>query len=243
MPPRCRSGSRPWAAGPNRCGGRSLGAVLCVSGLLTEAKIARAAGFAVVVGAGDRERTAALVEAAAAQADWLVSFGIAGGLDPALCAGAVVASGEVVGADRRWRVDALHRETIGAFARRIGAVEGAVFGAAAILASAAAKDRAWKATRALAVDLESDIVARIAARRGIPFIVLRAIADTAGRRLPPAALLPLAADGRPDLDRVLAEILRRPSQIADVIALARAARRALRALVGPARTLGDTLAA
>ena len=48
---------------------------------------ARAAGFSVVIGAGDRDRTAALVATAAAQTDCLVSFGIAGGLAPELKAG------------------------------------------------------------------------------------------------------------------------------------------------------------
>ena len=55
---------------------------------IAEAKIARAAGFSVVIRAGDRDRTAALVATAAAQTDWLVSFGIAGGLAPELKAGA-----------------------------------------------------------------------------------------------------------------------------------------------------------
>src|SRR5215831_9299563 len=71
-------------------------AVLCTSGLAVEAKIARAAGFSVVISAADRVRTAALVTTAAAQTNCLVSFGIAGGLAPELAAGTVIVSGEVV---------------------------------------------------------------------------------------------------------------------------------------------------
>ena len=59
-----------------------LSTVLCTSGLAAEAKIARAAGFPVVIGAGDRERTAALVESAVQGANCLISFGIAGALAP-----------------------------------------------------------------------------------------------------------------------------------------------------------------
>ena len=55
-----------------------LSTVLCTSGLAAEAKIARAAGFPVVIGAGDRERTASLVEEAVQRAHCLMSFGIAG---------------------------------------------------------------------------------------------------------------------------------------------------------------------
>ena len=96
-----------------------LSTVLCTSGLAAEAKIARAAGFPVVIGAGDRERTAALVENAVQHANCLMSFGIAGALAPHLRPGDVVISAEVVSADQRWtsseafqtRVAALARET------------------------------------------------------------------------------------------------------------------------------------
>ena len=75
-------------------------ALLCTSGLAAEARIARAAGFSTVVGAGDRDRTAALVESAVEHANCLVSFGIAGALAPGLRAGDLVISTEVV-SDRR----------------------------------------------------------------------------------------------------------------------------------------------
>jgi hypothetical protein len=58
---------------------RTLTPVLCTSGLAAEARVARAAGFQVIVGAGDPRRTAALVELAAQRAKCLVSFGVAGG--------------------------------------------------------------------------------------------------------------------------------------------------------------------
>ena len=211
--------------------------VLCTSGLAVEAKIARAAGFSVVVGAGDRERTKALVETAAARTKCLVSFGIAGGLAPGLKAGTVVVSGDVVSERQCWRVDALYRHRLSAFARDISAIEGPVFGATSILATRSEKRRAWTATGALAVDLESEIVARAAARFGIPFLVLRTVADTARRDLPPASLIPLAVDGTPNCSRVVAAVLRRPSQLAGLIGLAHETRRALSALVGPARAL------
>jgi hypothetical protein len=47
--------------------------VLCTSGLAVEAQIARAAGFSAVIRAGDRDRTAARVGAAAAQTECLIS--------------------------------------------------------------------------------------------------------------------------------------------------------------------------
>lgn len=217
--------------------------VLCTSGLAAEAKIARAAGFSVVIRAGDRDRTAALVASAAAQTECLVSFGIAGGLAPELEAGTVIVSGEVVSEAQHWVIEPHHRRQVSRFARSIGAVEGLVFGAGSILATQTEKMRAWAATRALAVDLESEIVARIATALGIPFIVLRTIADTAQRDLPPASLIPLAANGKPHLSKVFAEVLRRPSQLAEMIGLAQETRIALSALSGPARALRALVAA
>jgi hopanoid-associated phosphorylase len=216
--------------------------VLCTSGLAVEAKIARAVGFPVVIGAGDRERTAALVESAVQGANCLVSFGIAGALAPDLRAGDVVISAEVVADGQRWRADAEFQDRVADLARTIDAFRGPVFGAKAILASEAEKKHAWRDTGALAVDLESDVVARIASRSGIPFLVARTIADTAYRELPPAALIPLSEAGTPNLARVLASVLRRPAQIWTLIRLARETRMALAALTGSAHALRDLVA-
>lgn len=222
---------------------RTLIPVLCTSGLAAEARIARAAGFQVVVGAGDPERTAALVTTAAPQARCLVSFGVAGGLAPHLRPGDVVVSTEVVVDGQRWQSGPGFQSEALAMATRLGAVVGPVYGAADIIATEKDKRRAWEDTGALAVDLESAIVARTAEAVGIPFLVLRTIADPATRELPPAALIPLRADGMPALCRVLAEVARRPRQLGALVGLARETRRALAALSGPAHALRLTFAA
>jgi adenosylhomocysteine nucleosidase len=214
-----------------------LSTVLCTSGLAVEAKIARAAGFPVVIGAGDRERTAALIEEAVQRANCLMSFGIAGALAPNLRPGDVVVSTEVVSDDNRWTAELGFQTGVASLARKIGAFEGVVYGATAILATEEEKRRAWRDTGALAVDLESDVVARIASQAGIPFLVVRTIADTACRELPPAALIPLSEAGTPDLARVIGSVLRRPRQIATLVALARETRMALSALAGSAHAL------
>jgi adenosylhomocysteine nucleosidase len=218
-------------------------ATLCICGLAAEAKIARAAGFSVVVGAGNRSRTTMLVESAVRQANCLISFGIAGGLAPELRTGGVIVSTNVIAADKRWWAERQFRDRIADFASGIGALEGPVLGAPAILATAAQKSRAWNDTRAVAVDLESDIVARIATSAGMPFVVLRSIADAAYRELPPAALIPLSEDGTPRLARVLSSVLRQPRQLASLAGLAREVRTAQLALAGPARALHGFLAA
>src|SRR5215467_5979345 len=88
----------------DRVGGAAAGAsaLICISGLSVEARIARRAGFSTVVGAGDRQRTEALVAAATAGADCLVSFGISGALSPELRPGDLVLSAEIVSAHGSW---------------------------------------------------------------------------------------------------------------------------------------------
>jgi hopanoid-associated phosphorylase len=220
---------------------QALPIVLCVTGLAAEAKIARAAGFQAVISAGDPERTMALVAVAARRADYLVSFGIAGALAPTLRPGDVILSGHVIAQDQNWRPAGDFRDRVRDLAQQIGAIDGPVLGAAKILATEAAKASAWHETGALAVDLESAAVARGAEAAGIPFLVLRAIGDPATRALPPAALIPLNVDGTPALAPILAEVLRRPWQIPALVGLALETRRALAALVGPARALHGLL--
>jgi adenosylhomocysteine nucleosidase len=97
-------------------------------------------------------------------------------------------------------------------------------------------------TGALAVDLESAIVANAAEAARIPFLVLRAIADPATRELPPAALLAFSGEKNTVLLRLITELLRQPRQIAALLMLAFEAQCALAALGAPARALHQALA-
>jgi hopanoid-associated phosphorylase len=216
--------------------------ILCTTGLAAEAKIARRAGLAAVVGGGDHRRTVQVVEEAGPQVECLVSFGIAGALKPGLKPGDIVLSTEVIDEDRSWVTGESLRARIPELLRQIGAIEGPVLGAQMILATEADKRRAWEETGAIAVDLESVVVARAAAALGIPFLVLRAIADPATRALPPAALVPLNAEGKPQVGQVLASVMRRPHQLPSLFGVAREARQALAALVEPAHALRRALA-
>src|SRR3954453_6753175 len=115
------------------CAMRTLTPVLCTSGLAAEAKVARAAGFQVIVGAGDPLRTAELVELAAKRAKFLISFGVAGGLAPHLRSGQVILSAEVIGDDRRWHPSPQFHRQVGELARPLGPLEGPVLRSSGLL--------------------------------------------------------------------------------------------------------------
>lgn len=204
-------------------------AVVAVTGLRAEAAIARRAGLSVVCAGGVPERTRiALDRAVESGADGLISFGLAGGLAPQLRPGTLIVASEIVDpTGNRLPVDRAWAATV---RQATGALDGAILGALVPAASAAAKKALFARTGALAVDLESLAVARAAGLAGLPFIVVRAVADAAGRDLPPAALIALRQDGTADLPRILWSVAQRPAQIAGLIRLAQDAGRALGAL-------------
>jgi hypothetical protein len=122
-----------------------------------------------------------------------------------------------------------------------GAHVGAVMGEDRIVQRAALKAALFRHHGALAVDLESGGVARAAVARGVPFAVIRAIADPATRDLPAAALVGLKEDGGIALGAVLGSLLRTPAQLPKLIAAGRDSRAALAALLRGARDLAAEL--
>lgn len=192
-----------------------------------EARIAARSGFPVAVGGG----TAAGAEAAATRligqgVTALVSFGLAGGLDPMLRPGLVVVPSAVLADGARLLAD-------GAVAGRFGGLTGHVLLAGtAVVADAAAKAALFRSTGAAAVDLESGAVASVALAHGLAFAVVRAICDPAERDLPPAALVALDSAGAIGLIRVARCVIGQPGQIPGLLALSRDAARARRALIG-----------
>ena len=156
----------------------------------------------------------------------LISVGLAGGLDPALPAGAVIVPEYVIDDSTRYPTDpALSAWLAGR------PPQGGVCARPAAIATASGKTAIWAETGCAAVDLESGAVARAAIRARLPFAVLRVVCDPAGRDLPPAALAALDVSGTIAPVRIVASLAARPGQIGALLRLAvdaAAARRALR---------------
>ena len=207
-------------------------AIGVVVGLAAEARIARRIGWQVAIGGGTATGAEAAANALVEQGCiGLISFGLAGGLDPALRPGALVVPSAVLAGDNRYTADADLSHILG------GATPHLMLGADVIVASAEEKRRIWLRTGAAAVDLESGAVARAAAARAIPFAALRAVCDAADSSLPPAALITLDARGGVRVWRVLASVLARPLQVPALLALAADAAAAKRSLLTRVRQL------
>jgi len=204
-----------------------------VTGLQAEARIARPLG-AVAAGGGLPAGAAEAAERLAAQGvAALVSFGLCGGLDPALPPGAIVVPRRVCTAHR-------HHATAANIAAALGGWSAdRLWAGDAVVATAADKRALFAASGAVAVDLESGAVAAVAERHGLPFAVLRAVCDPAETTLPPAALLALDQAGAIGLWRVAASVIAAPGQLPALLRLARDAGRARAALVRRVGDIGD----
>ena len=185
----------------------------------------------VLVSGGVPARTGELAQALIAEgATGLVSFGVAGGLDPALGVGAILLPREVLTSDgARF---ATHPEWRSALSAAIGedATDTTMLGCDRFVGTVMEKRALFRETAAAAVDMESHVIAAAAAAAGLPFIVLRAITDPAGRALPITAEAGLGPDGRTRPFAVVGALMRRPGELPAVIHLAREHARALRAL-------------
>jgi hopanoid-associated phosphorylase len=193
--------------------------------------------LAAVSGTGCDAAAAAAHALAAAGATALISWGLAGGLDPALSAGticlpcAVIHRGGAFATDHHWR-----ELVTAAISARHTVVSGTVLTSAVAIDGRAGKAAAFHDTGAVAVDMESGAVAEVAAARGLPFIAVRVIVDAAGDTLPATALAAMTSTGSVRLLSLIGGLIRNPRDIAPLIRLALRYRTATRALTIIART-------
>lgn len=174
----------------------------------------------------------------------LLSFGLAGALDPGLAAGTlllpevvIVPTGDRLPADDDW----LTRLRITAKQAGVAFRTGAVAGSDRLLNTSASKRELFESSDALAVDMESHAVALAAGRAGLPFVVVRALADPADQPLPEAARRALGDDGRVRPHAFAAALFRRPTDLAALLRLARQSRAGLRTLRRVAALAGPGL--
>lgn len=213
--------------------------VLAVTCLAFEARIAAGHGVRVFC-ATERRRLLARLEAAAASGCCgIVSFGVAGGLDPALAPGDRIIATSVVTDHGRYRADEAWARAL--LAALPGSVHADISGADAPLADPAEKLMLRRSHRTVAVDTESHIAASVAARRGVPFAAVRVVLDPAWRRLPPAALVPLLRDGAADVRAVLRSVRQQPAQVPNLLRIMADASFAWSALARDRRRLGHAL--
>lgn len=221
--------------------------MIIVVGLAFEARIAAGPGVHVIC-SGDGRNLAAKLTAAIAEARSLmrgcpgiISFGVAGGLAPQLQPGTCVVGSAVLSGSNRMPTS---REWSQKLLQTIpDAVSGILLGVAAPVAHPDEKRALYQKTGAIAVDMESHIVAAVGLSHELPVAAIRVITDPAKRALPVSAVTAMRANGTTDILAMLRSVLMRPRELPALFQTAldaRAARATLvrgRNLLGPAFTL------
>jgi adenosylhomocysteine nucleosidase len=221
--------------------GREPSFVVAVTGLHAEARIAaRSAHVRAVAGGGNRARLEQLIEHSVAEGGQaIISFGIAAGLAPSMKPGTCLAGSTVIHDGAAYAADPVWTASIKSAIGETDPVT--IAGVDRPLTSPAAKRAMNASTGAVAADMESHIVARLATRHELPFAVLRVIADPAEREIPSAALAGMREDGGIDVRAVLAALLKQPGQLPTLLRLAADTRRAMASLLRCHNLLGAGL--
>jgi len=228
--------------------------VLVVVGMEDERFIAQGdaagEGVEVVVGTANagvlRER---LSKVDTADISAVYSFGVAGGLDPALQPGDLLVSTQVIAQstdieqhiiEESWMADQnilmtiqMHAAKVNNIKIRKGIFLGTDFEARDNPVTGdheANNQNLREISGADIIDNESHIAAKFANEHNLPFVSVRAVSDSVNHKLPPAALIALEEDGSPNGTAIAKSLLKHPLQIPALIRTAWEYHKALRAL-------------
>jgi hopanoid-associated phosphorylase len=241
--------ARAWRRGANVEKARSASvapvlpcSVVALVGLAFEARIAAGPGVLVICRGPDISETLQLAFDAGCRS--IISFGVAGGLAPDLRPGDWIVASEVLDAQTTRPTHSIWSRNL---LETIPEVRyGPVIGVPAPISDPCAKRELHARTGAIAVDMESHIVAQFAAAHGMSFAVARVIVDPAHRRVPDAALIALRPGGGTNLTAILREVLTKPAQVFPLLRIAgdayaaRSALLRLRRLLGPGFGISET---
>jgi adenosylhomocysteine nucleosidase len=179
-------------------------------------------------GMGQANAAAAAELLIAKGATRLMSWGCAAALEPSLQAGDLTLPDRLLDTDNkeiRVNPDWLdHAKTVFAAAfsnYRIqpGLHTGLLTESDTVVTTGKAKKELHAFTGALALDMESSAVAKAAQKHGLPFLAIRAIADTAGMGLPEAVVYATNADGEVAIGKLLGYLALHPAQLPSLIKL------------------------
>ncbi|MDN5870773.1 MAG: purine phosphorylase [Nitrococcus sp.] len=158
----------------------------------------------------------------------LLSWGLAGGIEPGITSGTLIAADQVMLAsstayrtDRAWR-----QRVLSALPPRVAVVEAPLFASEGIVATAADKASLLHRYAAVAVDMESGGIARAASRYGLPLLVLRVVVDPVDMALPPAFADAVDSGGALRPFGLINGLMRQPAMLWPLLQLAYGARAA-----------------
>jgi hopanoid-associated phosphorylase len=219
--------------------------LIIVVGLAFEARIAAGPGMHVVCG-GDSRHLSATLAAAIAEARMLfgdcpgiISFGVAGGLAPQLRPGTCVIGSAILSGSNRMPTNHIWSQQL--LQTFPDAVSGMLLGVSAPICDPRDKRALHVNTGAIAVDMESHVVAAVGAAHGLPVAAMRVVTDPAERTLPASAVAAMRPNGTTNIGAMIRVMLMRPREIPALFQTALDALAARATLVRGRRLLGPGL--
>jgi adenosylhomocysteine nucleosidase len=200
-----------------------------VTGLKAEAVLARRLNAEVRVTAARADTAQCILkELLDAGVTSLLSFGVGGGLAPQLRAGDLVLATAIQSpAGKHLCTQAM----LDAMAASLPQAHQQMIWASDLpIKSAQEKQEFYRRTDCWLADMESHHVAAMAQKHGLAFGALRVVCDPADFDLPPAALIPLTAQGEANIPAILAALFASPRQLPALMALGKHHACAIKAL-------------
>ena len=198
-----------------------------------------------VAGIGAERALAASEFLIAEGAAALLSWGSGGALHPKLSPGNLILPKSVIASQKHvFPTDAdWHNRLVSRLKDRLKIHSEPLVQSPSVLASPMEKFNFSKQNDAIAVDMESGSVAEIASRANLPFMAIRAIADTADMAIPDSGLNAIDEYGRLRPMRLLSSLAQKPSDLIPLARLSRSFRAARTTLETVVRLAGNNLLA
>ncbi len=182
----------------------------------------------IVAGVGRQAATQAIQRLLEQGVTHLMSWGVAGGLQPGLTSASILLPTTIKADKQQFFVDAdWHNALLQQLTGLFKVHQGSIANSDKVLSDISDKQGLYAASQALAVDMESAAIARAADQQGLPFVVLRVVADPAELGLPSALLQSLNRNGQVNIARLLLNLLLRPWQCLIFMRIARSSYQAL----------------
>lgn len=180
--------------------------------IAVQSGLGRAAGFLAAAELGRQQK----------QLSGLVSIGFCGALDTAIATGAIILPDAIITADdERFDTDTAWKSMVSARLAGLPFVAArAMYCAAEVIETRAAKQATHSHCGACAVDMESAGIAHAAMRLNIPFIAVRIVLDEVTDTLPEATRSAIHSDGNLNMRGLLRGLASRPQDIGGLIRLA-----------------------
>ena len=173
----------------------------------------------------------------------LLSWGSAGGLGSKLSPGSLILPKTVIASNRfLYHVDATwHKSLCSRLEGHVDFHTDPLVESTTVVCTPAEKAILFRETGAIGVDMESAAVAAVAQEARVPFVVVRALADSADTTIPDITLNAVDEFGRMSFLKLIQGLAGHPTELFALVRIARNYRAAQRTLAAVARLTGKDL--